>query len=95
LKVNCQWYFTLKQINKQRVNQKLEQYLRIFTNYRQEQWPDWLEIAEFTYNNKAYSSIKILLFKTNYGQDSRMEFETKRKGKYKRVEKFVTKMKEI
>jgi len=95
LKVNCQWYFTLKQINKQRVNQKLEQYLRIFTNYRQEQWPDWLEIAEFTYNNKAYSSIKTLLFKTNYGQDPRMEFETKRKGKYKRVEKFVIKMKEI
>ena len=34
-------------------------------------------------------------FKANYGQDSRMGFETRRKGKYKRVEKFITKMKEI
>ena len=29
----------------ERVNQKLEQYLRMFINYRQEQWPDWLGTA--------------------------------------------------
>ena len=35
------------QIDRQteRVNQKLEQYLRMFINYRQEQWPDWLGTA--------------------------------------------------
>ena len=40
------------QIDKQtkRVNQELEQYLRMFIDYRQEQWPDWLGTAEFTYN---------------------------------------------
>jgi len=56
---------------------------------------DWLEIAEFTYNNKIYSSTKTLPFKANYGQDSRMEFEVRKKRKYKGVEKFVTKIKEI
>ena len=33
----------------ERVNQKLEQYLRMFINHRQEQWPEWLGIAKFAY----------------------------------------------
>jgi len=36
-----------------------------------------------------------LLFKANYGQDSRIGFEVRKKRKYKGAEKFVTKMKEI
>ena len=40
----------------ERVNQELEQYLRMFINHRQEQWPEQLETAEFAYNNKAHSS---------------------------------------
>jgi len=78
-----------------RVNQELEQYLRIFINYRQEQWPDWLGIVEFTYNNKAHSSTKTLLFKANYRQDPRIGFEVRKKRKYEGAEKFVIKMKEI
>jgi len=37
------------QTNRQteRVNQKLEQYLRMFIDHRQEQWPEWLETIEF------------------------------------------------
>jgi len=54
-----------------------------------------LGTAEFAYNNKVYSSTKTLLFKANYGQDSRMGFKVRRKGKYEGAEKFVTKMKEI
>jgi len=34
-------------------------------------------------------------FKANYGQDPRMGFERRKKGKYVEVEKFVEKMKEI
>jgi len=79
----------------ERVNQELEQYLRMFIDHRQEQWPDWLGMAEFTYNNKAHSSTKMLSFKANYRQDPRMGFEMRKKGKYKGAEKFVTKMKEI
>ena len=38
------------QIDRQteRINQELEQYLRMFIDYRQEQWLDWLGMAEFT-----------------------------------------------
>ena len=75
----------------ERVNQELEQYLRMFIDHRQEQWPDWLGTAEFAYNNKVHSSTKISPFKANYRQDSRMGFEMRRKGKYKGAEKFVIK----
>ena len=67
----------------------------MFIDHRQEQWPDWLGIAELTYNNKAHSSTKMLPFKTNYRQDPRIGFEMRKKGKYEGAEKFVTKMKEI
>jgi len=54
-----------------------------------------LETAEFIYNNKMHLSTKTLPFKANYRQDPRIGFEMRRKGKYKRIEKFVTKIKEI
>jgi len=79
----------------ERVNQELEQYLRMFIDHRQEQWPEWLGIAEFVYNNKAHSSIKTLPFKANYRQNPRMGFEGRKKGKYEGAEKFVEKIKKI
>ena len=79
----------------ERVNQELEQYLRVFINHRQEQWPDWLGMVEFTYNNKIHTATKTSPFKTNYGQDPRMGFEGRRKGKYETAERFAEKMKKI
>jgi len=79
----------------ERINQELEQYLRVFIDYRQEQWPDWLGTAEFAYNNKIHIATKISPFKVSYGQDPRMGFEGRRKGKYKAAEKFVERMKKI
>jgi len=79
----------------ERVNQELEQYLRMFINHRQEQWPEWLGTAEFAYNNKIHSSTQTLPFKANYGQDPRIGFEGRKKGKYEGAEKFIEKMKEI
>jgi len=79
----------------ERINQELEQYLRVFIDHRQEQWPDWLGIVEFAYNNKIHTATKILPFKANYGQDPRMGFEGRRKGKYEAAGKFVKKIKKI
>jgi len=79
----------------ERVNQELEQYLRMFIDHRQEQWPEWLGTAEFAYNNKAHSSTWTSPFKANYGQDPRMGFEERKKGKYAGAEKFIEKIKEI
>jgi len=79
----------------ERVNQELEQYLRMFIDHRQEQWPEWLGTAEFTYNNKVHLSTKTSPFKANYGQDPRIGFKERRKGKYAGAEKFIEKIKEI
>jgi len=73
----------------ERINQELEQYLRVFIDHRQGQWPDWLGTVEFVYNNKLYTATKILPFKVNYGQNPMMGFEGRRKGKYEVVGKFV------
>ena len=79
----------------ERVKQELEQYLRIFIDHRQEQWPKWLGTAEFVYNNKTHSSTKTSPFKANYRQDPRMGFESRKKGKYQGAEKFIEKIKKI
>ena len=79
----------------ERINQELEQYLRVFIDHRQEQWPDWLGMAEFAYNNKIHTATKNSLFKVNYGQDLRMGFEGRRKGKYEAAGKFMEKMRKI
>ena len=52
-------------------------------------------MVEFIYNNKIHIATKILLFKANYGQDPRMGFEGRRKGKYEAVENFLERMKRI
>jgi len=79
----------------ERINQELEQYLRVFIDHRQEQWPDWLGIAEFTYNNKVHAATKTSPFKANYSQDPKMGFEERRKRKYEAVEKFIERMRKI
>ena len=79
----------------ERMNQELEQYLRMFIDHRQEQWPDWLATAEFAYNNKVQTSTKVSLFKANIGQDPCMGFKIRKKGKFEKVEEFVTRMKEV
>ena len=79
----------------ERINQELEQYLRVFIDHRQEQWPDWLGTAEFVYNNKIHVATKISPFKANYSQDPRMGFERRRKEKYEVAGKFVEKIKKI
>ena len=47
------------------------------------------------YNNKIHAATKNSPFKVNYGQDLRMGFEGKRKGKYEAAGKFVEKMRKI
>jgi len=79
----------------ERINQELEQYLRVFINHRQEQWLDWLGTAEFAYNNKVHAATKTLPFKANYGQDPKIGFKGRRKGKYKAAEKFIERMRKI
>jgi hypothetical protein len=50
------------------MNQELEQYLRIYVNYQQDDWSEWLSLAEFAYNNQEHSVTKCSPFFANYGR---------------------------
>src|SRR5260370_17493447 len=50
------------------MNQEIETYLRIFINHHQDDWVDWLPLAEFSYNNHTHSSTHQTPFELNSGQ---------------------------
>jgi len=77
------------------MNQELEQYLYMFIDHRQEQWPEWLGMVEFAYNNKVYTGTKVSPFKANLEQDPQMGFELRKKGKYEGVERFVERIRKV
>lgn len=51
----------------ERWNQEIEQYLRVFSNYRQENWAELLPIAEFALNSRVHSATAQSPFFLNYG----------------------------
>ncbi|SJL04343.1 uncharacterized protein ARMOST_07709 [Armillaria ostoyae] len=53
----------------ERVNQEVEKYLRIFINYHQSDWADWLPLAEFAHNNRVHSATGKSPFMILYGRN--------------------------
>ncbi|RXW13329.1 hypothetical protein EST38_g12526 [Candolleomyces aberdarensis] len=51
----------------ERTNQSLETYLRAYCSYQQDDWVDYLPLAEFVFNNNENSSTKQSPFFANYG----------------------------
>ena len=45
----------------------MEQYLRAYVNYQQNNWVTYLAIAEFAANNQFSKTINATLFMANYG----------------------------
>jgi len=52
----------------ERVNQALEQYLRLYCDYLQDNWTELLPLAEFAYNNAQHSTTKVSPFYANNGR---------------------------
>ena len=50
----------------ERTNQTLEQYIRVYCNYQQDNWFDLLPLAEFAYNMPS-ATTGITLFYANKG----------------------------
>jgi hypothetical protein len=53
----------------------MEQYLRIFTSYQQDDWVRWLPLAEFAANNGTSETTKCSAFFAVTGVDPRITFE--------------------
>ena len=77
----------------ERTNQELEQYLRMYVNHRQNNWSEWLAMAEFAFNNKVHTVTKTSPFQVNYGRELRMGFDIRKKGKNEKAEEFAKEMK--
>ena len=77
------------------MNQELEQYLQIFVDYIQEDWPEQLVLVEFAVNNKINSATKISLFIVNYRRELRMGVDIRRNGKMKKLIEFAERMKRV
>jgi len=59
----------------ERVNQELDQFLRLFVNEWQDDWYDLLPIAEFQHNNHVYSTTQQPPFLLDTGQIPCMGFK--------------------
>ena len=51
----------------ERTNQTLEQYVRVYSNYQQDNWLELLPLAEFAYNNAPSATTGISPFFANKG----------------------------
>ena len=59
----------------ERMNAILQQYLRAYINYLQDDWEAWLHMAEFAANNQALETIGMSPFFATYGQDPLWQFD--------------------
>jgi transposase InsO family protein len=77
----------------ERVNQELEQYLRLFVSERQDDWDELLPMAEFQYNNHIHSATQETPFLLDTGMHPRMGFEPRQvPSKREAVNEFVARM---
>jgi hypothetical protein len=78
----------------ERVNQELEQYIRIFVSERQDNWNKILPLGEFQYNNHVHSITQTVPFLIDHGRLPRMGFEPCKESKIEAVNEFVGHMKD-
>ena len=66
----------------------------MYVNHRQNNWSEWLAMAEFAFNNKMHTATKTSPFQVNYRRELRMGFDIRKKGKNEKAEEFAREMKE-
>ena len=79
----------------ERMNQEIEQYLRIYINFHQNDWSDWLSLAEFTINDKVNSSIQTTPFFADHGYHPWKGTEVPYISKNETAKEFTQRMKKI
>ena len=92
------WHFKIDdQI--ERFNDVMKQYLRIYVNYNQNDWFDWLFLAKFVDNNIDFNIIKISLFYVNKEFHFRMNVEFFEKESYNQkevaIDQFASRMQKL
>ena len=79
----------------EQINQEIKQYLRLFINYRQTDWNQWLSCTEFAYNNKVQTSTGFSPFYINQGRHPRTDVSVTKDIKIQSAIEFAQSMKNI
>ena len=61
-------YYSQTDGQMERINQEIGIFLQYYMNYQQDNWIDWLAVAEFQYNNKKHAAMGRTLFELNFGR---------------------------
>src|SRR5258707_6620988 len=73
----------------ERMNQEIEVYLRVFMSHQQDDWANWLPLAEFAYNNKVHAATHRTPFELNAGQHPCLGVEPTRTSTVEAVDAFA------
>ena len=73
----------------ERSNQTLEQYLRVYCNYQQDNWSDLLPLVEFAYNNVPSATTRVLPFFANKGYHPNLAVHPERDLSSARARKYA------
>ena len=79
----------------ERVNQTLEQYLRMYCNYQQDNWSGLLPLAEFAYNNAPNVTTRVSPFFANKGYHPNLAIHPERDLTSSRGREFAVDLDEL
>jgi hypothetical protein len=79
----------------ERTNQTLEQYIRIYCNYQQDNWKSLLPLAEFAYNNAPSATTGISPFFANKGYHPNISVYLDQQLTSSRAREFVVNLEEL
>ena len=79
----------------ERMNQEIEHYLRIYVNFHQSDWSEWLSLAEFAYNDKVNASTKASPFFLDHGYHPWKGVEGQYQSNNPTAEEFAEAMKRV
>jgi len=76
----------------ERMNRDLQQYLRLYCTEKQDEWVDWLPLAQFSYNSKVHTSSKKTPFEVSRNYVPRMGIEPRSDTRAPAAEQFAETM---
>ena len=79
----------------ERTNQTLEQYLRMYCNYQQDNWSELLPLAEFAYNNTSSATTGISPFFANKGYHPSVTIHPEKEVASSYAKDFVVNLQEL
>src|SRR5258705_970302 len=71
------------------MNQEIEAYLQVFVSHQQDDWANWLPLAEFAYNNKVHAATHQTPFELDTRQHPRLGVEPMRTSTVEAADTFA------